>query len=92
MADIEITEATVTAGRIERLQVRFHGAAPRTIGRDVALAWARDGHSLIPVAGHGHDVARGSVLTVVEVGEDVFLRTDTRVEALDLVTFPGEHG
>lgn len=89
MADIDILHADVSGGRIQSLQVRFKNAAPRTIDRATALRWARDGHSMIPVAGHGHDVSRGHVLSLAEVGEEGFLRTDTKAEGADLVEFPG---
>ena len=91
MADIDILHATVTDGRIQSLEIRFKNAGKRSITRDVALAWAREGHSLIPVAGHGHDVARGHALSLIELGEDGFLRTDTRAEGADLVEFPHGH-
>lgn len=91
MAEIDILKADVTGGRIQSLDVRFKNASARTIDRGTALAWARDGHSLIPVAGHGHEITRGFALSLVEVGEEEFLRTDTHVEAADHVGFPGGH-
>lgn len=91
MAEIDILNAAVTDGRIQSLVVRFKNAPPRTIDRETALTWARDGHSLIPVAGHGHSVTRGFVLSLIEVREEEFLRTDTRAEAADHVGLPGAH-
>ncbi len=89
MADIQILRADVSNGRIQSLEVRFPNTTPRTISRETAVAWAQAGHSLIPVAGHGHDVHRGAGLGLVEVGEELFLRTDTRAESSDVVGFPG---
>lgn len=88
MAEIEILHANLANGRIEKLEVRILNAAKREINRETALAWAREGHSMIPVAGHGHDVSRGAGLSLVEVGEDVYLRTDTKAEPADVVEFP----
>ncbi len=88
MADIEILHAELANSRIQKLEVRVANATTRQIDRETALAWARDGHSLIPIHGHGHDVSRGHALTAIEVGEELFLRTDTRAEASDVVDFP----
>lgn len=89
MADIDVLHAHVSDGRIHTLEVRFKNSEPRTIDRALALQWAAEGHSLIPVAGHGYHVTRGHALSLVEVGDDHFLRTDTRAEASDSVHFPG---
>lgn len=89
MADIDILHAHLTAGRIQTLEVRFKNTEARTVNRETALSWARDGHSLIPIAGHGHHVSRGHALSALEVGGEVFLRTDTRAETSDCVDFPG---
>ena len=89
MADIDILHAHLNAGRIQTLEVRFKNAEARTVTRETALTWAREGHSLIPLAGHGHHVTRGHALSAIEVGEEVFLRTDTRADANDCVDFPG---
>ena len=46
----------------------------RTIDRDLAIAWMRDGHSLIPIlAGQ-----RGPALQLVEVGDGFVIRTDNQ--------------
>lgn len=91
MADVEVLSAEQSGGRVSTLQVKFKNAAPRSIDRDTAVAWLRDGHSLIPVAGHGHDVVRGASVLLAEVGEELFLRTDTKAEAADHIHFPGHH-
>lgn len=89
MADIDILHADMNGDRIQQLEVRIQNTRARHIDRATAVTWAREGHSLIPVHGHGHDVARGHALTLIEVGDDVYLRTDTRAEASDSVHFPG---
>ena len=62
MADIEVLGADVRDGRVTTLEVRIKGTSPRRIDRDTALSWLRGGHSLIPVAGHGHHVHRGAAI------------------------------
>jgi hypothetical protein len=49
MARVEVHGGKVEDGRIASLDVRMHHLPPRTIDRDTALAWMRDGHSFIPV-------------------------------------------
>lgn len=88
MADIEVIHAAVQNGKVTSLEVKMVGIAPRTIDRATALAWLAGGHSLIPVAGHGHGAVRGAAFERVEVGEEHFLRTDTEPVAEDHVSFP----
>lgn len=88
MADIDVLSADLTDGRITRLQVRIKNADTRTIDRAAALAWLREGHSLVPVAGHGHHVHRGGALLTLELDGEEYIRTDTRREASDSVHFP----
>ena len=88
MADIEVLHADVQNGRVTTLEVRIHGTSARRIDRDTALAWLRGGHSLIPVAGHGHHVHRGGAIERIEIEEAEFLRTDTRPTAADEIHFP----
>lgn len=87
MADIDILAADLRDGRVQSLTVRFKNAAPRKIDRATALHWLAEGHSLIPVSGHGHEVHRGHCLERVELGDTFFLRTDTAGVAADQVTF-----
>ncbi len=79
MADVRVLGAKVAGGRIEALRVSFHGLPARTIDRDLAVRWMKDGHSLVPVvAGR-----RAPALQLVEVGEDWFVRTDHAPDASD---------
>jgi len=49
MADILIHSASMTDGKAVELDVELHGLGKRTIDRATAIAWMRDGHSLIPL-------------------------------------------
>lgn len=89
MAEIHVLHATMQGDRIATLQVQFPNAKAREIDRATLVRWLRDGHSFVPVAGHGHDVHRGAALSLIELGDDAFVRSDTRAEATDRVTFPG---
>lgn len=91
MADIEVVSAQVSNGRLNGMKIRFKGNLERELDRDTVLRWLREGHSLIPVVGHGHHVHRGPCLELVEVDGEAFVRTDRRGEAVDEVTFPGHH-
>ena len=88
MADIEVLHAELVGGRVISLEVKLLGVAPRVIDSATALGWLAGGHSLIPVAGHGHGAVRGAALERVEVGEEFFLRTDTAPLAEDAIHFP----
>ncbi|MCB9677004.1 MAG: hypothetical protein H6737_17945 [Alphaproteobacteria bacterium] len=79
MADVLVTGGTVSDGRIASLDVKLHGLGARTLDRDTALAWMRDGHSLVPV----RKGARLPNLQLVEVGDDHFIRADTAKESSD---------
>ncbi len=91
MADILVSAVEQADGRVRTLRVKMHGVAERVIDRETALSWLAGGHSLIPVAGHGHHVTRGVAIERVEVGDEAWLRTDTRPEAADHVGMPGGH-
>lgn len=83
MADVLVKKAVVKDGRIESLQVGIQGLPDRTLDRDTAVAWMRDGHSLVPVkAGK-----RLTALQLVEVGDDdaLFVRHDNEKTAADSV-------
>src|SRR5688572_20583229 len=88
MAYIDVLAADLRGGRNQQLTVRFKNAAPRTIDRATALLWLEEGHSMNPMRGHGHEVHQGRALERLEVGEEVFVRTDTKRVAADEVAFP----
>lgn len=80
MADIEVSAATLEGGRVQQLKVRMPRLDERTIDRDTAVKWMRDGHSLIPVV----NGKRGTALQLVEVGDgEWFVRTDNAPTAED---------
>jgi hypothetical protein len=75
MGYIEVQAADIADGRIQRLRVRMPHLPARTIDRAAAIAYLRDGHSLIPIA----DGMRRPGLQLVDVGEDEpawFIRAD----------------
>lgn len=74
MARVEVHAGSVEGGRITSLRVKIHALPARSIDRDTAIAWMRDGHSMIPVVG-GRDA---SALHLVEVGEpiELYIRAD----------------
>lgn len=87
MARVEVHAGSVADGRITSLDIRMHGLPPRTLDRDTAVAWMRDGHSLIPQVG-GVDIAALQLVEVVD-GDDVshFIRTDNQATAEDSLPF-----
>jgi hypothetical protein len=81
MGDVLVKKATLADGRIAKMQVGLYGLPDRTIDRDTALAWMKDGHSFIPVVGG----QRQAALQLVEVGDEdeVFVRQDNAKTAQD---------
>lgn len=65
MSHVEVQTGSVKDGRIASLNVRFPGLPQRTIDRDTALAWMKDGHALLPKV----DGALAPALRLVEIGE-----------------------
>ncbi len=82
MGDVLVKKGTVSDGRIAKLEVELHGLGTRIIDRDTALAWMKDGHSLVPVVGG----QRGTALQLVELPGDEpawSIRTDNAPEGSD---------
>lgn len=79
MGDVLVTGGKVSDGKIEALEVQLHGLPGRTIDRDTALSWMKDGHSFIPQ----HKGQRGTALQLVEVGDERYIRPDNGTEAAD---------
>jgi len=75
MGEVLVSGGSLTAGRISSLSVELIGLGTRTIDRDTALQWLREGHSFLPVrAGQ-----RLSALQLVEVADgDWSIRTDNK--------------
>lgn len=79
MGDVLVKRATLADGHVAKLAVQLHGLGERVIDRDTALAWMRDGHSLVPViAGR-----RLNALQLVELEEGYAIRTDNVAEGSD---------
>ena len=78
MGQIFIQAAELTADRVVRLRVEMHGQPPRTIDRETAIRWMRDGHSMLT---RKTKIA----LQLVEVGEDAhpYIRNDNAPIAAD---------
>ena len=75
MADLLVRAGTIADGKIEKLTVQLHKLADRVVNRDEAIAWMKDGHSLVPTL----NGERQGALQLVEVEGDepqYFIRTD----------------
>lgn len=83
MAHVHVTGATKDGDRIAKLAVQLPGLPARVIDRDTALAWMKDGHSLVAYRGG----VRGTALQLVEVGDEaeLFIRADNAAKAKDSV-------
>lgn len=79
MGRVWVHGAKMDGDRIGALEVRLGSLPPRTIDRDTALAWAHDGHSLVPVAAG----QSGRALQLVAVDDAWFLRDDHEPVAAD---------
>ena len=79
MGDVLIKKGALSEGRITSLDVEMHGLPARTIDRDTAIAWMKDGHSFVPYT----KGQRGPALLLIEVGEELFIRNDPNAEASD---------
>lgn len=80
MAHIVVEAATLANNRIEKLRVKMDRLPVRTIDRDTAFSWLKEGHSLVPVG--------GAALQLVETSEDQFvIRPDA--DKVDEDSVPG---
>lgn len=83
MGHVNVHGADFADDRIEQLRVKIPNLPPRTIDRDTAIAWMRDGHSLIPVV-DGAELPRLQLAEIHQDGERAFfVRSDTAAEATD---------
>ena len=79
MADVVVKSGSIADDAVSSLTVEMYKLGSRTIDRDTALSWLKDGHSLVPeVKGQ-----RLHPLQLVEVGETLFIRHDNAPEAKD---------
>ena len=80
MGDVLVKKGTVSNGRIAELEVELHGLGARVIDRETALAWMKDGHSLVLLV----DGKRGSALQLVDLPDgELSIRADNAPEAAD---------
>ena len=82
MADVIVRAGSMVDGKIDKLTVQFHKLADRVVSRDQAIAWMKDGHSLVPTV----NGKRQGALQLVEIGEDdptYFIRTDNEKSTED---------
>jgi hypothetical protein len=84
MGDVLVKGGSISGERIATLDVDLHNLPKRSIDRETALRWLRDGHSLIPViAGK-----RQPALQLVEVADGEWsIRTDNLPVAQDSLPF-----
>ena len=81
MGDVLVKQATLADNRIQTLSVGFDGLPDRQIDRETALAWMRDGHSLVPVqAGK-----RLPALLLIYGSDGLVIRDDSLPESADSV-------
>jgi hypothetical protein len=81
MADVLVVGGAVADGKVTRLQVEMHGLPARTLDRDQAVAWMKDGHSFVPRI----DGERGPALLLLEVDDAHWIRADATPEAADVL-------
>lgn len=81
MGDVLVRKGTLKDGTIATLDVSLHGLPDRSIDRDTAIAWMKDGHSFIPVV----DGVRQPALLLIEVGDAHFIRSNSKPEAADVL-------
>ena len=72
MGDVLVKAATLADGRITSLVVGLARLPDRTLDRETAIRWLRDGHSFVPVRGGD----RLPALQLVEVGDGHVIRDD----------------
>lgn len=83
MGHVNVHGANLDDDRIQQLRVKIPNLPPRTIDRDTAIAWMRDGHSLIPVL-DGAELPRLHLAEIEQDGERTFfVRSDTTAMAAD---------
>jgi hypothetical protein len=79
MGDVLVKRAVLADGRINTLTVGLHNLPDRTIDRETAISWMKDGHSLIPMV----DSKRQAALQLVEADDGTFVRIDNAKVAAD---------
>lgn len=81
MADVLVVGGAVADGKVTRLDVQIQGLPDRTLDREAAVAWMRDGHSLIPRV----DGRRAPALLLLEIEDEHYIRSEGTPEPSDLL-------
>ncbi len=83
MAHVLVKSGTIADGAISKLGVELVGIGARSLDRDTAIAWMKDGHSFVPMVGGDE----GPALQLVGIdGDDsatFYIRTDNASEGSD---------
>lgn len=82
MGDVLVSAGELVDGKIDKLSVQLHKLSDRVVTRDTAIAWMRDGHSLIPIV----NGKRQSALQLIELDGDepsFFIRHDNQQTSED---------
>lgn len=79
MADVLVVGGSVADGKVKQLTVELHGLPGRTLDRDTAIAWMKDGHSFVPM----QSGTRGPALLLLEIGDELYIRDVADGEAAD---------
>lgn len=77
MARVNVHGADIADGKIASIRVKMHNLPARTLDRDTAVAWMKDGHSFV--------TADGTALQLVELEDGHSIRTDNASENADAV-------
>ena len=85
MGHVRVISASVKDGVIDTLGVELLGLGARTLDRDTAIAWMKDGHSFVPVVGGNEGPALQ--LVSIEEGDSIVyaVRTDNALTPTDLL-------
>ena len=81
MAEVYVKGATMAGDRVERLRIGLDRLPDRTIDRDTAVRWMKDGHSFVPLLAG----CRAPALKLVEIGDALAIRSDTAPVDADLL-------
>jgi hypothetical protein len=79
MARVEVLSAEMKDERVETLVVNLHNLGERSLDRQTAIQWMRDGHSFIPKGKEGLLPA----LQLCEVDQESYIRNDHQAIAAD---------
>ena len=82
MGDVLVCAGQLVDGKIDKLSVQLHKLSDRVVTRETAIAWMRDGHSLIPCV----NGKRQNALQLIEIDGETpsfFIRDDNQKTSED---------